>query len=278
MNEWVSGIVEANGIRLHYVRTGGAKPPLVLAHGFTDDGLCWTPIAEDLTSDYDVVMVDARGHGRSEVSTGGYGAVNQATDLAGVIAALGLRSPAVLGHSMGAITALALAGTFPDLPSAILLEDPPALWMAPPGAPAFDANTAESWRTRITAQKQQTRDELIAAERIASPNWSDGELEPWADAKLRYSPDVIGLFDSANAVALDWRALLARIRCPALLITADVARGALVNDRAAATLRELVPNLTVAHIPGAGHSIRRDQPSPYLAAVRSFLTSQSLTD
>ena len=37
----------------------------------------------------------------------------QADDLAGVIAALGLQKPAMLGHSMGAATALVLAGTAP---------------------------------------------------------------------------------------------------------------------------------------------------------------------
>src|SRR5258706_13126924 len=53
MAHWQSGDVEANGLRLHYTRTGGAKPPVVLAHGFSDDGLCWTPLAEALAPDYD---------------------------------------------------------------------------------------------------------------------------------------------------------------------------------------------------------------------------------
>ena len=43
---WQSAFSNTNGIRLHYTRTGGAKPPLVLAHGITDDGLCWSPVAE----------------------------------------------------------------------------------------------------------------------------------------------------------------------------------------------------------------------------------------
>jgi hypothetical protein len=60
MASWQSGDVETNGIRLHYTRTGGLAPPLVLAHGVTDSGLCWTPIAEALAADYDVIMVDAR--------------------------------------------------------------------------------------------------------------------------------------------------------------------------------------------------------------------------
>ena len=66
VSEWHSGFVESNGIRLHYTRTGGDKPPLVLAHGVTDAGLCWTPLAEALAPEYDAIMVDARGHGRSD--------------------------------------------------------------------------------------------------------------------------------------------------------------------------------------------------------------------
>ena len=60
MGDWESGYVEVSELRLHYTRTGGEKPPLVLAHGVTDDGLCWTPIVAALETDYDVVMVDAR--------------------------------------------------------------------------------------------------------------------------------------------------------------------------------------------------------------------------
>jgi N-formylmaleamate deformylase len=87
---WRSGFVEANGIRLHYTRTDGDKPPLVLAHGVTDAGPCWTAVAEALAPEYDAVMVDARGHGYSDAPERGYGPVEQAADLAGVIVARGL--------------------------------------------------------------------------------------------------------------------------------------------------------------------------------------------
>lgn len=40
MPNWQAGDVNVNGIKIHYHRTGGAKPPLVLAHGITDNGLC----------------------------------------------------------------------------------------------------------------------------------------------------------------------------------------------------------------------------------------------
>src|ERR671936_61945 len=108
MTEWFSGEVSANGIRMHYSRTGGDTPPLVLAHGATDDGLCWTRLARALEPEYDVIMPDARGHGRSDAPPSGYSSADHAQDLAGLIRALGLATPAVGGHSMGAATTLEL--------------------------------------------------------------------------------------------------------------------------------------------------------------------------
>ena len=62
MSSWTSNTVDANGITLHYWRTGGDKPPLVLCHGITDNGLCWTRAARALEARFDVIMLDAHGH------------------------------------------------------------------------------------------------------------------------------------------------------------------------------------------------------------------------
>ncbi|MDZ4717393.1 MAG: alpha/beta hydrolase [Roseiflexaceae bacterium] len=48
MSSWQTGNVHVNGVNLHYTRTGGDKPAVVLAHGFSDSGLCWTPVAQAL--------------------------------------------------------------------------------------------------------------------------------------------------------------------------------------------------------------------------------------
>ena len=274
-------MIVANGIQIHYTRTGGDKPPFVLAHGFSDDGLCWTPVAEQLAVDYDVIMPDARGHGRSDAPEEGYGDTYFAADLAAVIRELGLEKPLILGHSMGAATALALAGLYPDIPGAILLSDPPVRWPTTPVAvePEGDAEedpdeeVAEEidWlaRTRawITDLQSKTREELIAEER-ANSGWSDAELGPWADAKLRLSLNVLGRGDDPGP---DWEAIIPQITCPALLITADPELGSLVSAEAAADLKALLPQLQIAHIADAGHSIRRDQLDRYMDAVNSFV-------
>jgi N-formylmaleamate deformylase len=108
MNRWQSNVIAIHGRRLHYTRTGGDKPPVVLAHGFSEDGLVWTALAEVPEVTYDVITPDARGHGQSDPAETGLGTVELASDLRGIISALGLTRPAVLGHSMGGMTRLAL--------------------------------------------------------------------------------------------------------------------------------------------------------------------------
>jgi N-formylmaleamate deformylase len=266
MAAWQSGDIVANSLTLHYTRTGGAKPPMLLAHGFSDDGLCWTPVAEALAADYDVVMVDARGHGRSAAPEQGYGSEDHAADLAGVIRVLGLKRPAVLGHSMGAASTLVLAGLYPDLPRAILLEDPPPWWItAEAGVPLARQSPI---RLGIIELKRKTREELIAHARSGSPSWPEAELGPWADSKLRFSFNILTADEPA---AVDWPATVRRITCPALLITADPALGALVTPESATDLQALAPQMRIAHIAGAGHSIHREQFARYIEVVRTFL-------
>ena len=78
---WTSAYVETDRIKLHYHRTGGDKPALVLAHGLTDNGLCWTRLARALEAEYDLVMVDARGHGLSAKPRTDYTVGDHAADL-----------------------------------------------------------------------------------------------------------------------------------------------------------------------------------------------------
>src|SRR5713226_595394 len=104
MSNWPRHTVESNALRINYYRTGGDKPPVILSHGAFDDGLCWTRVVKALEADYDVVMVDARGHGLSESGHGDYSSEALAKDLVGVIQAFRMDRPIIGGHSMGANT------------------------------------------------------------------------------------------------------------------------------------------------------------------------------
>src|SRR5690349_23872155 len=109
MTTWTSAVCEVNGINIHYLRTGGAKPPLVLLHGLTGSGACWSPLARALAAEFDVVMPDARGHGNSSTPLTGYRYEDHARDVIGLIRELGLAASVLLGSSMGGLTAALVA-------------------------------------------------------------------------------------------------------------------------------------------------------------------------
>ena len=272
MSSWQTDYIQTNGVRLHYTRTGGAKPPLVLAHGYSDDGLCWTPVAEELALSYDVVMPDARGHGLSDAPQSGYDPPTQAADLAGLIEGLGLTRPIVVGHSMGAMTALVMAARFPGVPCAIALEDPPP-WWADDCEPPFGEEWQRRTRAWIMSFQGQTIPEIVAAERGRQPNWPNAEFEPWAAAKLRVHPNSLNRLAPLN---VHWPILLASVHCPLLLLTAEPALGALISERQALALQELAPQTRIVFFAGAGHSIRRDRFQGALAVIQRFCTAITL--
>lgn len=264
MSNWFEDNVVVNGEIFHYTRTGGDKPPLVLAHGFSDNGLCWTPIAKALEADFDVIMPDARGHGQSQRLRPDE-TLAMEIDLAHLIRALDLHKPIVLGHSMGAGTAASLAAKFPDLPGAILLEDPP--WR--PSAGGVSHSEFGAWM--IEMQKTKTVADVVAHGRAENPNWPETEYQPWGESKMQLDLTILQIpFPDYSR----WREVAAKIACPALLITGDPELGALVTPETAQTATEINQRIQLAHIPGAGHSIHRDQPQAYLAAVKSFLNNE----
>jgi|WetSurMetagenome_2_1015567.scaffolds.fasta_scaffold210069_2 N-formylmaleamate deformylase len=265
--ELIEQDVATNGVRLRVHRTGTTKPPLVFAHGIMDDGLCFLPIAEQLSEDYEIVLYDARGHGRSDPSSSDTTLVSRARDLGGLVQALPLKKPGLVGHSLGAVTVALCAGLFPDMPGRIVLEDPPPL--ASLMQNDADGERWARWREWAVAEKQRSVDELVQISRERDPNWGEAERLPWAKAKLLFSLSVFDERRLDEVESLD--RIMSQIVCPSLVITADQSRGSLLSPAAAEELVARLPHAKHVNIAGAGHNIRREQPAQYLEAVRGFL-------
>ncbi len=155
MPSWITGFHEANGIRIHYLRTGGDKPPLVLLHGLTGNGACWTPLARSLESEYDVVMPDARGHGDSSTPLHGYRYEDHAGDVIELIRGLGLSAPILLGHSMGGMTAAVVATLAAGMVRGVVLADP--MFLSPQRQrEVCDSDVAEQHRRLLLKDKADT--------------------------------------------------------------------------------------------------------------------------
>lgn len=278
MNAWVEGDVLANGIRMHYTRAGAPRgPELVLLHGYSDNGRCWTPVAQALEADYDIVMIDARGHGLSEAPEEGYGAEAMADDVKGVCDALGLANPILMGHSMGAITAMVAAGKYPDRFRAVILEDPVFRTAEEEEdmRREYEARQARGEVQRgpdLMEMRKLSQDEIVAIGRQQSPNWPDAELGPWATSKQQISANLLkACFERGEP----WQEILPRITVPVLVLVPDVALGGMTSPEGARLAGELLKQGEIVAIPGAGHNVRREQYAAYMVAVRAFLERQA---
>lgn len=267
MAHWSKGEVVRNGLTLHYHRTGGKKVACLLLHGITDNGLCWSRVARDLEGDHDLVMPDARGHGRSSGVEHGFSIDLLAEDVAAVIRALSLDRPVLYGHSMGAITAVVVAARYPELVRAIGLEDPPLFSHAEGPSEQQQAQVRE-WLLDL---RQLPHEERIRRGIAANPGWAMDELGPWADAKAEVDLDVMGYF--RVPATYPWQDTLPRIACPIMLVTGDPEQGAIVTPEVAREAEGIWQDGRLVHIAGAGHSIHRDRYDETMAAVRGFLAA-----
>lgn len=103
---------EVGQVRLHYV-VGGSGPPVVLLHGFPETWQSWQDVAPLLAVRHTVVAVDLRGVGCSSIPPAGYDKQAMAQDVHGLVAALGLRDVALVGHDLGGWVAFAYARSYP---------------------------------------------------------------------------------------------------------------------------------------------------------------------
>ncbi|MEE4596669.1 alpha/beta hydrolase [Streptomyces sp. DSM 41524] len=115
--------IATNGTTLS-VAVGGSGPVLVLLHGWPQTSRAWARVMPALAATHTVVVPDLRGTGASDRPEDGYTKVNQARDMRGTLAALGLSGPvSVAGHDIGSMVALGWAAAHPEDVSHLILVD-----------------------------------------------------------------------------------------------------------------------------------------------------------
>jgi pimeloyl-ACP methyl ester carboxylesterase len=262
MTGWTTGTCEANGVSLHFTRTGGEKPPLVLLHGLSLDGRCWAPHARELEVGFDVVMPDARGHGGSSTPAAGYTYDELAADVVGLIQGLALASPILVGHSMGGMTAAVVAARHPTLLRGLVLVDPTFL------SPATQREVYAGGALREQHRRLLARSlpELLAELKARHPHRSAELVESIARARLATRPEAYDVLAPPNP---DFRQLIGAIRVPTLLVIGGP--GGVVSAELASELQRLNGHVQVAQISEAGHGLHLDQPERFIALVKAFL-------
>lgn len=256
--------IDVGGATLSVTEYEGGGAPLLLLHGIGSDHSSWWPIVDPLASRFRVIAPDWRGHGASEKPEHGYLIEHYANDLAGLVCALELDRPHVMGHSLGGMVALRWASMHRRSARRLVIEDSP-LRRHHDVAGLFDG-----W---ISLASQPI--EMIADHYAREyPHWTADECSRRARTIASTHRNVFIELRDRNLQDddSDRIAPLASIDVPTLLVHGDVESGGMVEPADADRFGRTVAGSTVVRIPGGSHSLHRDRADEFLAVVTPFLT------
>jgi pimeloyl-ACP methyl ester carboxylesterase len=265
--------------------SGGEGPPLLLLHGLQDEADTWRHLFGALAGRYRVIAPDLPGFGRSDKRPRAYGVPFYSGCVMALAAALGLDHFGLLGNSLGAIIADAIAARHPDRVSALALLDGSLLITRPPASRL-------SIFQRLFLGHYDRR--YFQALRAGSPEAAYETLRPYY-ADLDALPSADRAFLAARVVARVWdepqrlaaltiqkgslpyfltagRRLAARI--PSLTMPTLVVWGErdnifpLANARPRAAAQ---PGARLAILPGVGHLPQQEFPELLRQALLPFL-------
>ncbi len=261
-------------MQVHAVVDGAAEgPTVVFVHGVCLSHRSWDPFVTPLVDDgARVVRVDLRGHGESDRSPGAYDLEGYVGDVVAVLDHLD-RPVVLVGHSLGGVTAAAVAQRRPGRVTQLVLEDP-ALALArpadaPPAGPLLDLFRLIR-RAAPSLQASDTTEAQLAARLAGAPTpfgvpaaerYEPDAMHAWAHGQLHLDVRVLDpIIDPPPhnlGPAFDIDAGLA---VPTHVLAADLDAPNRVTSREDERRLGASPDVRFERVAGAGHNLH-DEPA-----------------
>ncbi|HLE61593.1 MAG TPA: alpha/beta hydrolase [Pyrinomonadaceae bacterium] len=263
------GRISGDGVELAFGYWPGRGAPVIAIHGLTATYISYIGVAERLAGRRPLFGVDLRGRGDSDKPEGPYGMAQHARDVAAAMQTLGLGPCVIVGHSMGAFVAAALAAQNPELVSGIIMIDGgyvPDLPVGVDSSQMLDATLA--LRISQLTRTYDSRSAFLEFWR-SQPNFPAEEWNSWTEAFLDYEvagDTTVQPKASASAVRVDVAeafkrdeiiARLKSLHVPVLLLRAE--RGLepkqppIYPDSVMPMFRECIPGMKEELVCGTTH-------------------------
>jgi len=245
-------------------RRQGRGPAVLLIHGVGGDSSNWGLIAERLAAHFDVIAMDLRGHGRSDLITGPLDADELARDALQVLDEAGVQRCAVVGFSLGGAVALALTLGHPDRVEKLVVIGTVSGRSEEDKAKA--AARIEFVRTQGTAGIAEANRErwFTDAFRATHPDLVERRV---AQVKSCDGPSYLHAF-TVFATA-DFAHRLHEIGVPTLVVTGEEDLAA--TPRMARLMGERIRDADVHVLPGLRHSLLVEAPTVIGELLERFL-------
>jgi len=260
-------------VMINYVEDPVSGPPLLMLHGLTSWWHSWDGIALNLAPGWHVARCDFRGHGKSGRVAGAYRIPDYARDIAAFLAGHFTEPVILVGHSLGAMTAIAVAAQAPERVRAIVPLDPPLFLRNSPLATVVGAQDWFSW-VYETLKSSPTYEGTLARCRAISPQADEATINELADQIHSIAIDTVGITLQDQLLA-DWdlEDALQKITCPSLLIHGDWDHGAVVRDEDAAYVKAHLRDAVVVKMPTGSHAFPWEQTEAMMPHLLTFLRS-----
>ena len=277
-----------------YARVGGQGPPLLLLHGYPETHAAWHKVAPALARHFTVVTPDLRGYGRSSCPPAtfdhrAYSKQTMAHDMVLLMASLGFRRFAVMGHDRGARVAYRLALDEPDIVDRLVIID--IMTTLDQWQPEQQSTRSRISHWALLAQPAPIPETLIGANPI---EWLESRFRRGTLARSLAPIDPRALDDyrrgltdpdHIHAACEDYRAgasvdleddrasaaARSRVMCPTLLLWGTAGSLAEIADPIA-LWQPWCRSVTVQAIE-SGHFLAEENPVALLAAALPFLTA-----
>lgn len=275
--------IDTGEVRIRVAADPDDGPPVLFLHGVTRIGRDFAPLFPVLADSWQLLVPDHRGHGESGRATGAYRVVDYVRDAVAVVRSL--TKPAILfGHSLGAVTAAAVAAAEPERVRAIILEDPPsAAFIGNLKGTAYHAQFAEV--RKLAGQNRPvadiTRD--LGNITLPQPNGTTVRFGDLRDATmLRFTakclpdidPTVLDpILDGSWFDGYDEHAIWPAIQCPVLLLRGEELRGGMLPAACADRMAKTIRDCSRVDVPGVGHLIHWLATERCVQLVLGFLES-----
>lgn len=242
-----------DGTSIYYEREGARDAPTLLLLPGLLGAIAdqWHTFRPDLAPDFDLILADLRGHGRSGNAAGRLSLQSMVRDLEGLLDALEVDRYHLAGYSLGGYLGLMLAGRDPRL-ATLLLHGTKVYWTPEAIAATRSQLDPDAIRAKVPAFAAQL-------EQAHGPNWS---------ALARQARDFVAGMAAPKSGALA-EGDLSAIRCPVVVSVGD--RDELVPVAEALRLVAALPDGGLAVLPHTRHPFPTVRPALLLPIIRSLV-------
>jgi pimeloyl-ACP methyl ester carboxylesterase len=237
-----SGYAPVNGIKIWYA-TFGHGAPVILLHGGLANANYWGKQVPVLAQNYEVIVMDSRGHGRSTRDARPFGYDLMASDVLALMDNLHIRKAAVVGWSDGAIIGLDIAIHHPDRLTGLF---------------AFAANSDPSGVKDVNASPVFTAFIARASKEYAALSPTPHEYQAFL-AQITKMWATQPYFDSQ----------LAGIHVPTVIADAD--HDEAIKRENTLFMADHIPNASLLLLPGVSHFAFIQDPDQFTFAIAHFL-------